>query len=201
MSFDVKWFQSLHCFILGNFTRVFVFSLSLASVFFLSILIHDEKTKQNQKPIIITPDPARTVWEVWLSSSPPRRLLSGLFAFVPWTTLPTRWFQLSPHRPRPSGGRAAPAAQTVWRRRSKEQKKYWSPSECSASLDPYLSSRLRPGAFQGRCFCEARGARGSWGIRHPRGWKEGHLYWALRRDCLAPLPVNRKVGGSKPTQG
>lgn len=50
---------------------------------FLSILIHDEKTKPNRKPILTSPDLARSFWEVWLSSSPPRQLLSCLFAFVP----------------------------------------------------------------------------------------------------------------------
>ena len=72
------------------------------------------------------------------------------------------------------------------------------PSECSASLYPHLSSRLRPGAPRGHCFCEGRGARRGWGIRHP--WRrESHLmYWASWRDRSFSAFVNRKVGGSKP---
>ena len=199
MSFDIKRFQLLHYFILGNSTQVFVFSLSLASALFLSFLIHDEKTKQNQKPILISPDPARAIWEVWLSSSPPRRVLSRLLAFVPWTDppLPLVPALASPTVAERRGGSASGSDGRVKAEQRTEE--ILEPSEWSASFDPYLSSRLRPGASQGAVSekgGEGKGERRGWGIRHPREWKEGHLYWGLRRDCLAPLP-----DGSKPTQG
>lgn len=80
-------------------------------------------TKSNQKPNLASPNQARasaqTSWEVCLCRSPPRRLLPRLVAFVPSDRPPAPPGSGSrPHRPRTSGGRAAPAKQPESRHRA-----------------------------------------------------------------------------------
>ena len=77
-------FLPLTALLLDDNRYSWTFISALFSSPFLSILIHGDKS--NQKPNLASSNQARasaqTSWEVCLSRSPPRRLLSRLVAFV-----------------------------------------------------------------------------------------------------------------------
>ena len=109
-------------------------------------------TKSKQKPNLASPDQAlasaQTSWEVSLSWSPPRRLLSWLFAFVP-----------SDRSPAPPG--SAPAPPTAdQRREGSASEAIGEPSQGPPGVQlPSDPPRLRPEASRGRCICGGCGTR------------------------------------------
>ena len=130
--------------------QVFVFSLMpehrfpLFSFQFWYMMIEQKKTKnQFSSP---------QIRHVLSGKSRPRPHLAGFFPascvcpFGP--TLPTPWFRLPPHRSWLSGGRAAPPAQKIRWRRSKEQKE---PLRAHRALSfPWVPLGSGPGASLGR---------------------------------------------------
>ena len=103
-------------------------------------------TKSKQKPNLASADQAlasaQTSWEVSLSWSPPRRLLSWLFAFVP-----------SDRSPAPPG--SAPAPPTAdQRREGSASEAIGEPSQGPPGVQlPSDPPRLRPEASRGCCIC------------------------------------------------
>ena len=123
-------------------------------------------TKSKQKPNLASPDQAlasaQTSWEVSLSWSPPRRLLSWLFAFVP-----------SDRSPAPPG--SAPAPPTAdQRREGSASEAIGEPSQGPPGVQlPSDPPRLRPEASRGRCICGGCGTR--------RGGDELLPFWLRNR--------------------
>ena len=188
--------------------QVFVFSLSCSIIGFPALslnsdLLWQKETKSNKTPILISPDAARSFWEVWLSSSLPRRLLFQLFALVP----------LDPPSPlagsgsRPTDRGRAEGGQHQRCRRSGEGGARNRKNQYGAhpvSNFPSGPPRLRPGASLARfrprkCVWLHRWWKRI--ITHRWGWEVSYSSVSLWRYLLVPLAVHGKVGCSKHTLG
>ena len=193
----------IRCIILGNDGYSFCLSCSITALSLNSDILWQNETKSNQTPILISPAPARSFWDVWLSSSPPRRLLFQPFARVPLDR-PSP-FAASGSRPtdrgRAEGGRPRRCRRAVGGGRSKEPRQAVGAHPAfSLPLAPAAPARGVSGAFLPRkCVWLPRPWKRV--ISHPWGWQVPYLSVSLGRHLLVPLAVHGKVGCSKHTLG
>ena len=161
---SVLWRKTIPIVVLLCFWKlqVFVFSLSCSiigspALSLNSDILWQKETKSNKTPILISPDAARSFWEVWLSSSLPRRLLFQLFALVPLD--PPSPLAGSGSRPTDRGrareGNISGADGRV-KAEQRTERTSTEPGRCPTSpLAPSAPARGVPGAFLPSEMCVA----------------------------------------------